>query len=770
MMRTKSEQLLARSRAAVRALLGVGVVLGAGAGVVGCCEDDAPVLPVAPVERLTQDTGVDWALLIEPDRTVFLAPVAEEPPRLEGDAAPEDVAAEFLRRYGDVLGVEDADAELVAIGVDRDPDGPRVVFGQISGELAVEGAMLLVHFDARGGIQSVNGRYVPGLAALDRARPLSAEAAVDAAKAALPELVPDLADDLDPDTLDAEVGPMIAADAHEPPAMAYVVDITLGEARAWSLVVNAKHGGVYLVRDSDAHATVPGSGHGVWGEDDVKTFPVTPMGAGFELRAPATMAVASGCPRPIGEPEISVRRGAGDTDFTGVAVWSDDAHRWEQGVPDGEQGMAVDAFAHLRLAESYFRERHCRWSHDGVGGPVIAIIGVPKWAAWVGAEQRFGFAHGRSNWEYGAVKAGSGAVDVVAHEYTHAVLSGVRQCDTIPSLPNVYGLVRHGRRCRSGPGSHDQPGALGEGLADVFGNLAERYHAVDGADPLRFGEGVYCRDNPLASGQPCTETRDALRDLVDPSRFGGVEHMHGWLPGEETLHLNGGIIGKAFTMMTVGGTNEVSGITIPPGDAIGWEKAEWLWYKAIPALYESATFSAFANQTIQLAPLNGVSRTPVACAWVAVGVLYGDDVTRMWNVKCPESTAHGNILGHWDWTSGDWGTMSFVRGDTLLKEDGTSETLVRGVYSYRGGSVLLSCDPSLRKCAGKWFEGVRGCSYPNYGSAEFQLLANGTIDGRWNHVGETHWAENWDLARSLRGEIPPEDLTRLANDTLFQCR
>jgi hypothetical protein len=202
------------------------------------------------------------------------------------------------------------------------------------------------------------------------------------------------------------------------------------------------------------------------------------------------------------------------------------------------------------------------------------------------------------------------------------------------------------------------------------------------------------------------------------------------------------------------------------------QQAESVWYGALAQMTPATTFASFAQDTLLVATrMNRASAQipmkPIACAWVSVGVLLRGDVTAQWKIECP-SPSDDTLLGHWDWTVGDWGTMSFARAGDEMK-NGKKVAVVRGVYTYREGTVRLSCDEALTSCTGQWWEASRACTVRGeHGDAAFVVSSPNTLDGKWLHLDDTAWHQNWDLERS-KNPIPEADKKRLANDALFRC-
>jgi Zn-dependent metalloprotease len=167
----------------------------------------------------------------------------------------------------------------------------------------------------------------------------------------------------------------------------------------------------------------------------------------------------------------------------------------------------------------------------------------------------------------------SGALDVVAHELTHAV--------TQYTADLVYSY---------------QSGALNESYSDVFGAMVDR-------DDWLMGEDVY---TPGTSG-------DALRSLSNPSQYGQPEHMDSFVNTSSDnggVHTNSGIPNKAAYNIA---------------QAIGKDKMEKVWYRALTLyLTSGAQFSDARDASVQAAAdLYGTASaevTAVSNGFAAVGI------------------------------------------------------------------------------------------------------------------------------------------------------
>jgi Zn-dependent metalloprotease len=207
----------------------------------------------------------------------------------------------------------------------------------------------------------------------------------------------------------------------------------------------------------------------------------------------------------------------------------------------------------MGVVYDFYKDVLGRTSYDGKGAPIdVSILYNPRTSEdtydnsfWDPTVQQFAFG------DAGALEA---AVDVVGHEYTHAVISWV--------LNPVYGgtVLDYG-----------QSGALNEAMADIMGALIE---GKTGADEWLMGED---------SGD------GAIRNLADPTSITTSlgpyrDNMTDYYTGysdDQGEHINSTIFSHAAYLMmtdeaTAGVTNDM------------WAQ---VFYQAIPRLSLTAKFS-----------------------------------------------------------------------------------------------------------------------------------------------------------------------------------
>ena len=193
----------------------------------------------------------------------------------------------------------------------------------------------------------------------------------------------------------------------------------------------------------------------------------------------------------------------------------------------------------------------------------------------------------------------AGALDVVAHEWTHGVTDFTSQL--------IY---------------QDESGALNEAFSDIMGATIEfNYQPTGGgreqADWL-IAEDVYLLppgylrslNNPLARGLP---------DHYSRRQFIGTTTDDGG------VHFNLTIATHAFYLAVAGGQNRTSLITVPGVGMANLERIERIFYRAFTMLLApNSRFSDARRATLQAATdLFGAGsneRAQVELAWTAVGV------------------------------------------------------------------------------------------------------------------------------------------------------
>jgi hypothetical protein len=241
-------------------------------------------------------------------------------------------------------------------------------------------------------------------------------------------------------------------------------------------------------------------------------------------------------------PDASIR-----TEAQGVGLLQDPDDVWDAG---GAQASGVDAHVYAGWVYDYLNRTHGLNGFDNHGSSMRSVVEAVRDsegrpcadnAFWDGTQINVCVGVGQ--------KPFSGALDVVTHEWGHAVTQ--------------YG---------AGLSEEKEPGALDEAFSDWLGTAIE--HA-NGEPNWTMGEGIRIfRDlsNPLLYGHPATYLGAGWVDVAHCS------------PTEENdrcgVHTNSGVANKMFYLLSVGGTHNsitVTGIGIQQAIRIAIEANRNNW-------------------------------------------------------------------------------------------------------------------------------------------------------------------------------------------------
>jgi Zn-dependent metalloprotease len=194
------------------------------------------------------------------------------------------------------------------------------------------------------------------------------------------------------------------------------------------------------------------------------------------------------------------------------------------------------------------------------------------------------------------VKPFSAALDVVAHELTHAVTGQTARLNGFP---------------------FSEAGALNEAFSDIFGASTAFYQLPAGNAPVNASY-IIGRDLTVPPGALSRSMANPL-STRDPDFY--TQRNIGGDP-----HFNGVIVTHAFYLAIEGGTNRTSGRTVAGVGPANREQIERAFFRALTVLLpSSATFALTRSATIQAArDLYGAGSAPeraITQAWDAVGVV-----------------------------------------------------------------------------------------------------------------------------------------------------
>lgn len=230
---------------------------------------------------------------------------------------------------------------------------------------------------------------------------------------------------------------------------------------------------------------------------------------------------------------------------------------------------ATAASDNLIFTRDFYRSEFGRDSYDGQGASIKAavevqqfhllpLLGLKENAAWMQPFDHFIFGSGGNR-----LGGFAQALDVVAHEFTHAVISYSSNLQYV-----------------------GQSGALNEHLADVFGEFAQ--HAADPeSEPFLIGE-------TTLRGEFAEQAR-ALRDMLNPES--GLSRQPGHMDdiaaeyGDDCQPTSGN--DNCGVHILSGIPNRAAALIIQD---IGWSKSYQLFYTVmIERLNETSDFAEYRN-------------------------------------------------------------------------------------------------------------------------------------------------------------------------------
>lgn len=254
------------------------------------------------------------------------------------------------------------------------------------------------------------------------------------------------------------------------------------------------------------------------------------------------------------------------------------------------------ASENLTTTRDFYQSEFNRNSYDNAGAKIIAavevqqyhlipILGMKENAAWMQPFGHFMFGAGGSR-----LGGFAQALDVVGHEFTHAVISSTSNLEYV-----------------------GQSGALNEHLADVFGEMIQHAAQPD-SEPFLIGE-------TTLRGDFADQAR-ALRDMLNPEE--GLSKQPG--------HMDD--IPEAFgTDCVATSSNDNCGVHTLSGipnraaakiiQGLGWEKSHTLFYTVMTErLNEHSDFAEYRNAVVSecTQTLSNADCNKIEAAFASVGL------------------------------------------------------------------------------------------------------------------------------------------------------
>lgn len=484
---------------------------------------------VATLQRLQAQSGGTLQAYLRPESHVPVQlkgyPLAEPDPALLGQPNGDELMAKrFLQANREVLLLIQPDEELRLNHRETDKLGRTVLrFSQFYRGVEVWPGEIGVQSDATGAINLVHTTTVPTPEGLDVTPRITAEQAMLRARASVPG-------GLSGTTTDPKL--LIYAPLDQPSKLAWKLELSFGLDQHWQVVVDAQTGNNLKAVNMCMCANVPGSGVDLLGV--TRPLNVDQQGGTYYMRnlsKPMFNALTnSGIilvidARNADESQIIVSNRL--TNLFHVTSFSPNS--WTN-------ADAVSAAFNFSQAYDYYSQVHHRDSYDGQRGNLIATVRIsgPGNASWHPGFRQMFFHNGGDRY--------AASLDVIGHELTHGVVSSV----------GAHGVLGHS----------DQPGALNEAFADIFGEMIEA-RANGGLPDWLIGTAltnvIRNMSNPPAIGLPYPQRMSEIRILpaTKAADYGGV-------------HINSTIISHAYYLIAAG----LSG-------SLGTSEAERIFYQCL---------------------------------------------------------------------------------------------------------------------------------------------------------------------------------------------
>lgn len=347
-------------------------------------------------------------------------------------------------------------------------------------------------------------------------------------------------------------------------------------------------------------------------------------------------------------------------------------------VWDGTRQVAgVDVHWGTQWVYDYYLNIHGRNSFNNAGAQFTQSVHVnTNWvnASWNGSQVQFGDGNGVDSDELVAI-------DVAAHEWTHAVTD--YESDLTYS---------------------GESGALNESLSDIFGETIQIY--AKGLSTWQIGEECW---TPGVSG-------DALRSMANPNAEGQPDTYGGtywvnpsqWWNDNGGVHTNSGVSNFAYYLLVNGGSGTNDKGSAYSVTAIGLNDARAIFYLAQTTyLTSSSNFAAARTATENAASslfgANSAQKLNVSRAWYAVGVgtnpdggTGGGGNLALNKTATASSTSGSNVAGRAvdASTSTYWrsGSLSSTTNAWLRVDLGSAQSINRVVIKWRSSYYAKQYD------------------------------------------------------------------------------
>ena len=467
---------------------------------------------------------------------MILRPLAGTPRQIKGAVLqsaqagsdpPLTTARTFLRTNCDLLRLDDPHAELVLVQRHTDELGrTHLRFQQEYQGVPVWPADIIVHLSPEGHVDVMNGAFVPTPKKLGTAPVLDAADAAEYARTGL-------TDGAEAEVTASEL--IIYAPGDTPPRLAWKLELAIDLTSRWLVVIDAVNGAELTAYSLVMHQNIAGSGVDLFGR--TRRLNVwQESGLFWMIDTSKRMFDPNADPRERGIIWISDAQNQPPTS---------DPESIVNNIPpalvansrsstSGWLRDAVSASYNFSEVYDYYLERHERDSFDDQGASMTAIVRLGQ------DFNNASYISGLDLMVFGDALPFAGALDVVGHELTHGVIQY--------SANLIY---------------QNQPGALNESFADIFGEMVEA--RTTGRPDWLIGQALGDRRLMRNMANPAALTFDGHRPY--PTKMSEFIYTQ---EDEGGVHVNSSIPNRAFYLLAAG----LDG-------AIGLRDAERIFYRAL---------------------------------------------------------------------------------------------------------------------------------------------------------------------------------------------
>ena len=448
----------------------------------------------------------------------------------------ETTAFNLLEKNQDLFLIDQPAQEWEILHSKKDSLGfTQVQFTQTYEGLEVWPSSVTVQINPQGHAHVVTAAYAPTPSSLNIEPTISASSALQSAVNHLQHEGLPFSDSAHLEKQQLLVYAPLSSDSH----LAYSVNLHEGSGVDWQVMVDAHSGEILTSINQVCTAAAQGSGLDVagqimpielWFEDNQYSLINTKKSMHDEQRSdPPGFQTTVGGILVYDAENISPQENPDNFNPRLVSSVAPDS---------GFPADAVSASINLAKVYDYYEARHQRTSIDGRGGNIIGITNVPiNNAYWQNDVITFG---NKDAWAH--------ALDFAGHEMTHGIIE------------KTAGLIYE-----------NQPGALNEAIADIFGESVEAFQN-NGAPDWKLGTLLNSplRDmrNPgsleIGLGRPYPARMSEFIPPNDPF----LDNLQGRDNGG--VHLNSSIINHAFYQLAEG---------LP--ESVGLPTAEQIFYRAV---------------------------------------------------------------------------------------------------------------------------------------------------------------------------------------------